>query len=55
MGGPWTTLRDDSHTVRDKLARYRRARLANLVLCVDEALACADSALPENARVVRFH
>lgn len=41
--------------LEQKLARYRRARLPNLVLCVDESLACADGSLPESARVVRFH
>lgn len=41
--------------LEQKLARYRRARLSNLVLCVDEALGCAEGSLPENARVVRFH
>lgn len=38
----------------EKLARYRRARIANLILCVDEDLAAMDGELPENARIVRF-
>jgi uncharacterized protein len=37
-----------------KLARLRQARLANLILCVDEARASADGDLPAEARVVRF-
>ena len=38
----------------EKLARYRAARLANLVLCVDETLACGDAVFPDGARVVPF-
>jgi predicted nuclease of restriction endonuclease-like RecB superfamily len=41
--------------LEQKLARYRRARLSNLILCVDEDLACAEGTMPEHARVVRFH
>lgn len=40
--------------LEEKLARYRRARVPNLVLCVDEELACMSGELPENARIVRF-
>jgi uncharacterized protein len=40
--------------VARKLARYRSARLANLILCIDEARNCAAVDLPSNARVVRF-
>jgi uncharacterized protein len=38
----------------EKLARYRRARIANLVLCVDQDLSCMDGELPDEARIVRF-
>jgi predicted nuclease of restriction endonuclease-like RecB superfamily len=41
--------------LEEKLARYRRARLTNLILCIDEDLACSDSDFPPHARVVRFH
>ncbi|MSP63936.1 MAG: DUF790 family protein [Myxococcales bacterium] len=37
-----------------KLARYRAARLTNLILCIDEERACADADLPPDARVIRF-
>jgi hypothetical protein len=40
--------------VARKLALVRQARLANLLLCVDETRACADGELPAEARVVRF-
>jgi predicted nuclease of restriction endonuclease-like RecB superfamily len=40
--------------LEEKLARYRRARIANLVLCVDQDLSCMDGDLPDEARVVRF-
>lgn len=40
--------------LREKLARYRRADIARLILCVDETLGCAESELPTQARVVRF-
>jgi predicted nuclease of restriction endonuclease-like RecB superfamily len=40
--------------VARKLALLRQARLANLILCVDETRACADGELPADARVVRF-
>lgn len=38
--------------IEQKLVRYRRARLSNLILCVDAGLACAEGDLP--ASVVRF-
>lgn len=40
--------------VARKLARYRSARLSNLILCIDESRNCAEAALPSGARVVRF-
>ncbi len=40
--------------LEEKLARYRRARLTNLVLCIDEDLGCADVDVPPQARVVPF-
>lgn len=40
--------------VARKLARYRSARLANLILCIDEERNCAAADLPSSARVVRF-
>ena len=40
--------------VARKLARYRSARLANLILCIDEERNCAAADLPTSARVVRF-
>jgi predicted nuclease of restriction endonuclease-like RecB superfamily len=40
--------------VARKLAQYRRARIANLVLCIDERRNCADADLPPGALVVRF-
>jgi predicted nuclease of restriction endonuclease-like RecB superfamily len=40
--------------VARKLARYRSARLSNLILCIDEDRNCANADLPANARVVRF-
>jgi predicted nuclease of restriction endonuclease-like RecB superfamily len=40
--------------VARKLARYRSARLVNLILCIDEARNCAAADFPSNARVVRF-
>jgi predicted nuclease of restriction endonuclease-like RecB superfamily len=40
--------------VAQKLDRYRRARDLDLILCVDDTLACADGALLESARIVRF-
>ena len=38
-----------------KLAGYRAARVANLILCIDERRSCAPGDLPAEARVVRFH
>lgn len=40
--------------VTRKLARYRSARLPNLILCLDEDQNCANADLPPSARVVRF-
>ena len=40
--------------VERKLARYRSARLPNLILCIDEDRNCASADLPASARVVRF-
>ena len=38
-----------------KLARYRAAELANVILCIDSKRAVADDELPRDARIVRFH
>ncbi|MBI3108242.1 MAG: DUF790 family protein, partial [Candidatus Rokubacteria bacterium] len=40
--------------VANKLALYRRARLTNLILCLDEDRNCAEADLPSAAPVVRF-
>jgi hypothetical protein len=40
--------------VARKLARYRSARLSNLILCIDEERNCANNDLPASARIVRF-
>jgi predicted nuclease of restriction endonuclease-like RecB superfamily len=40
--------------VTRKRARYRCARLANLVLCIDEERNCARTGLSPGARIVRF-
>ena len=40
--------------VARKLALYQKARVANLILCIDEARTCASADLPTGARVVRF-
>jgi uncharacterized protein len=40
--------------VARKLARYRSARLSNLILCIDEGRNCTNADLPASARVVRF-
>jgi predicted nuclease of restriction endonuclease-like RecB superfamily len=40
--------------VSRKLALYRKALVANLVLCIDDARNCADGDLPPGARIVRF-
>jgi uncharacterized protein len=37
-----------------KLALLRQARMTNLLLCIDETLACADGDLPVDARIVPF-
>jgi predicted nuclease of restriction endonuclease-like RecB superfamily len=40
--------------VARKLALYQKARVANLILCLDEARSCAGADLPMGTRVVRF-
>jgi predicted nuclease of restriction endonuclease-like RecB superfamily len=40
--------------VAQKLARYRSARLPNLILCIDEERNCASADFPPSARVLRF-
>jgi predicted nuclease of restriction endonuclease-like RecB superfamily len=40
--------------VARKLARYRSARLSNLILCIDEERNCTNADLPASARIVRF-
>jgi predicted nuclease of restriction endonuclease-like RecB superfamily len=40
--------------VARKLALYRRAGLANLILCIDEERRCAEADLPPAASVLRF-
>jgi predicted nuclease of restriction endonuclease-like RecB superfamily len=40
--------------LRRKLAFYREARVANLILCIDEARACAEEDLPASAIILRF-
>ena len=40
--------------VARKLASYRKARVANLILCLDEARNCAEADLPPEAVVIRF-
>jgi predicted nuclease of restriction endonuclease-like RecB superfamily len=40
--------------VARKLAVYRKAQVANLILCVDEARNCAEADLPPEAKIVRF-
>lgn len=40
--------------VARKLARYRSARLSNLILCIDEDRNCSNAGLPPIARVVRY-
>ncbi|HUG36852.1 MAG TPA: DUF790 family protein [Candidatus Limnocylindrales bacterium] len=40
--------------VARKLARYRSARLSDLILCIDEDRNCANADLPPTARIVRF-
>lgn len=49
IAGFWTP-----DCVARKLALYRRARLSNLILCLDEARNCADADLPPAAQVIRF-
>jgi predicted nuclease of restriction endonuclease-like RecB superfamily len=40
--------------VRRKLALYREARVANLILCIAEDRACAAEELPAGAVILRF-
>jgi predicted nuclease of restriction endonuclease-like RecB superfamily len=40
--------------LQKKLAKLRVARIANLIVCVDEARNCGSEALPANARVLRY-
>lgn len=40
--------------LRRKLALYREARVANLILCIDEDRACAEADLPAGATILRF-
>ena len=40
--------------VARKLALYRRARVSNLILCIDEARNCAETDFPLGALVIRF-
>lgn len=47
--GFWT-----STYLENKLGRLRRARIPNLVLCVDETLDCGQGRLPEGCPVLRF-
>ena len=49
IAGFWTP----DHVAR-KLARYREARLSNLILCIDEERNCTEGDLPAGALVIRF-
>ncbi|MBI2469008.1 MAG: DUF790 family protein [Candidatus Rokubacteria bacterium] len=40
--------------LRRKLALYREARVANLILCIPEDRACAEEELPAGAVILRF-
>jgi hypothetical protein len=40
--------------VTRKLALYRRARVPQLILCIDEDRNCAEADLPAGARVIRY-
>lgn len=40
--------------VARKLGLYHKARVANLILCIDEARNCAGADIPTGARIVRF-
>ncbi len=39
----------------NKFERLRRARVSNLVLCVDEERNVGDGVIPANVAVVRYH
>ncbi len=49
IAGFWT-----ADYLQKKLSRYRRARLENLILCIDVERGCSEEELPEDARVVRY-
>jgi hypothetical protein len=40
--------------LEQKLARLRAARMARLILCIDETRNCSSGALPAGARIVRY-
>jgi len=40
--------------LEDKLRKLREARLEAVILCIDEARSCSESALPKNARIVTY-
>jgi uncharacterized protein len=40
--------------LEEKLRKLRAARLARLVLCIDEERGCSDAELPKDARIVRY-
>jgi predicted nuclease of restriction endonuclease-like RecB superfamily len=40
--------------LQEKLSRLRAAKLDNVILCIDEARACSDAELPEDAAIVRY-
>ncbi len=49
IAGFWT-----AGYLRQKLERYRRVGLHNLILCIDADRACSDGEVPDDARVVRY-
>ncbi len=49
IAGFWTP-----NYVARKLARYREARLSNLILCIDDERNCTEGDLPAGALVLRF-
>jgi uncharacterized protein len=40
--------------LEEKLRKLRHAQLDNVILCIDEARACSEGALPEHAKVLRY-
>jgi len=40
--------------LEEKLRKLRAARLENVILCIDEARACTDAALPRDAKILRY-